>query len=230
MFIYLDNNVIINIEEGKIKLPTKQSIIYPFSYVHIEELLESGDRLAALKDNRLNILSRLSKDSYIINNDNRELSIIVRSPSAVLQDLSNPFIVALKRIVKNSCGEMVYKNEIIEHFRIDRRIINNYTPEQLLANHSYFIEEYILSSCNNRQEAFNSFFNAMDMLGFWQDKLTTRSTLARLYDANHAYHATFCDFFVTDDVRTKNKANVIYPYYGYKTKAISTNELLKIIT
>ncbi len=229
MFIYLDNNVIINIEEGKIKLPTKDSIIYPFSYVHIEELLESGDRLAALKDNRLNILSRLSKDSYIINNDNRELFIIERSPFAVFQDFSNPFIAALKQMEKNSCGKMVYKNEIIEHFKIDRRIINNYTPEQLLANHSDFIEQYIVSSCNNRQEAFNSFFNAMDMLGFWQDKLTTRSTLARLYDANHAYHATFCDYFVTDDKRTQNKANVLYAYYKYKTKAISTTQLLELI-
>lgn len=229
MFIYLDNNVIINIEEGKIKLPTKDSIIYPFSYVHIEELLESGDRLTALKDNRLNILSRLSKDSYIINNDNRELSIIERSPFAVFQDFSNPFIAALKQMEKNTCGKMVYKNEIIEHFKIDRRIINNYTPEQLLANHSDFIEQYILLSCNNRQEAFNSFFNAMDMLGFWQDKLTTRSTLARLYDANHAYHATFCDYFVTDDKRTKNKANVLYAYYKCKTKAISTTHLLELI-
>ena len=75
-FVYLDNNAIINIEEGKIKLPAKQSIIYPFSYVHIEELLESGNGLAALKDNRLNILSRLSQDSYLIHNDNRDLSII----------------------------------------------------------------------------------------------------------------------------------------------------------
>lgn len=229
MFIYLDNNVIINIEEGKIKLPTKDSIIYPFSYVHIEELLESGDRLAALKDNRLNILSRLSKDSYIINNNNRELSIFERSPFAVFHDFSNPFIAALKQMEKNSCGKMVYKNEIIEHFKIDRRIINNYTPEQLLANHLDFIEQYIVSSCNNRQEAFNSFFNAMDMLGFWQDKLTTRSTLARLYDANHAYHATFCDYFVTDDKRTQNKANVLYAYYKYKTKAISTTQLLELI-
>ena len=128
MFIYLDNNVIINIEEDKIKLPTKPSIIHPFSYVHIEELLESGDRLVVLKDSRLNILSRLSKDNYIINNDDHELSIIVRSPFAVFQELSNPFIVALKRIVKNGCKKIVYKNEIIEHFKIDRRIINNYTP------------------------------------------------------------------------------------------------------
>ena len=228
-FVYLDNNAIINIEEGKIKLPAKQSIIYPFSYVHIEELLESGNRLAALKDNRLNILSRLSQDSYLIHNDNRELSIIAKSPSAVFEDLNNPFIEALKLIVKKDCEKMVYKDEIIEHFEIDRRIINNYTPEQLLANHSDFIESYILSSCKNRQESFNSFFNAMDMLGFWQDKRTTRSTLARLYDANHAYHATFCDYFVTDDVRTRNKANVLYSYYNYTTKAISTAQLLDLL-
>ena len=229
MFIYLDNNAVINIEECKIELPAKQSIIYPFSYVHIEELLESGNGLAALKDNRLNILSRLSQDSYLIHNDNRELSIISRSPFAVFQDICNPFIQALKQIVKNDCENMVYKNEFVEHFEIDRRIINNYTPKQLLANHSDFINCYILSTCKNRQEAFNSFFNAMDMLGFWQDKLTTKSTLARLYDANHAYHATFCDYFVTDDIRTRNKANVLYEYYEYQTKAISTIDLLNLL-
>ena len=76
--------------------------------------------------------------------------------------------------------------------------------------------------------AFQSFFNAMDMLGFWQDKRTERSNMARSYDANHAYFASACDYFITNDRRTCNKANVLYYYYGMKTKAILFAEFIKI--
>ena len=52
---------------------------------------------------------------------------------------------------------MANKHEIIEHFEIDRGIINNYIPKQLLANHSDFIYCYILSKCKNRKEAVKLF-------------------------------------------------------------------------
>ena len=76
--------------------------------------------------------------------------------------------------------------------------------------------------------AFQSFFNARDMLGFWQDKRTERSNMARSYDVNHAYFASACDYFITNDRRTCNKANVLYYYYGMKTKAILFAEFIKI--
>ena len=50
----------------------------------------------------------------------------------------------------------------------------------------------------------------------------------RIYDANHAYYASACDYFVTDDRKTCNKANVAYYIMGLKTKAISNNEFLAL--
>lgn len=35
-----------------------------------------------------------------------------------------------------------------------------------------------------------------------------------------AYVASVCDYFVSDEKRTRNKANVLYYYYGMKTVAI----------
>ena len=60
MVAYLDNNIIIDIEDRKIQIPQDKSIIYPFSYVHIEELLEAGDKLEMLKQKRLDTLTKLS--------------------------------------------------------------------------------------------------------------------------------------------------------------------------
>lgn len=231
MIIYLDNNVIINIEENKLRLPQRQDVIYPFSYVHIEELLESGERLPQLKDLRLSTLSHISDDKYLVNDSPGQLIMMTRTPLQVFQDIANnPLIRYLRQVVKRDCAKLIYEDEVIKYFNIDKRRINNYTSAQLLKEHSDFIEQYITATDDgNRQASFNSFFNAMDMLGFWQDKLTPKSSLARQYDANHAYHATLCDYFVTDDKRTRNKANVLYIYYNYQTKAISTTQLLDLI-
>ena len=49
----------------------------------------------------------------------------------------------------------------------------------------------------------------------------------RLYNANHAYFASICDYFVTDDRNTRNKANCVYKMYGYNTKAISYKDFIE---
>lgn len=229
-YIYLDNNVIINIEEGKLQLPPLADYAYPFSYVHIEELLESGDRLEKLKKTRLSTLSFLSRNHCLFNDESDKVSIINCTPMDVYNKCCTPIMRAINQAIKMRCSNTNDNNVIIKYFDIDKRVINNYTPEQLLAKHSDFIEHYVFSSSDeNRLEAFNSFFNVMDLLGFWQDEKKAKSSLNRLYDAKHAYHATSCDLFITDDVKTRNKANVLYSYYGYKTKAISTKQLLEIL-
>lgn len=118
---------------------------------------------------------------------------------------------------------------IMKHYGIEKSRINNYTPEELIEKYHDFVEYYVHSTDDGMvMPAFQSFFNAMDMLGFWQDKRTARSNLARSYDANHAYFASACDYFVTNDQRTRNKANVLYYYYGMKTKAVSYTEFMKV--
>lgn len=82
---------------------------------------------------------------------------------------------------------------------------------------------------NFKQEMFQSTFNILDALGFWLDKVNVGSTMNRIYDANHAYFASACDYFITNNRNTRNKANFIYHIWGYKTKAISFLDFKKIV-
>lgn len=61
-------------------------------------------------------------------------------------------------------------------------------------------------------------------------KFTNKSKIASSYrDRQHLVHAYICDYFVSDDVRLKKRAQVIFDILGVKTQPISVNELKKKI-
>jgi hypothetical protein len=33
------------------------------------------------------------------------------------------------------------------------------------------------------------------------------------WDSNHVFHASYCDYFISDDKRTRAKAKVVYNIY-----------------
>ena len=73
---------------------------------------------------------------------------------------------------------------------------------------------------HNRMAAMIEF---IDMLGYWRDKQTDKSNTARFWDANHAFYASYCDYFISDDKRNRNKCRVVYEIYGIDTKIYSSN-------
>lgn len=117
---------------------------------------------------------------------------------------------------------------LMERFNIEKKVINNYKPEQLAKEYGHLIRRYIRRTCELPQEMFSSLFNILDALGFWQDEVKDGSTTNRMYDANHAYYASACDYFVTDDRNTRNKAKVAYSVWGIKTKAVSYKEFIAL--
>jgi hypothetical protein len=72
---------------------------------------------------------------------------------------------------------------------------------------------------NNR---FAAVFEILDMIGYWKDKYNAKSNYARLWDSNHAYFSSFCNYFISDDKRTRNKAKVAFHIYNIKTNVISS--------
>jgi hypothetical protein len=65
-------------------------------------------------------------------------------------------------------------------------------------------------------------FELLDMIGYWKDKYNEKSNYARLWDADHTYFSTFCNYFISDDKRTRNKAKVVFEIYGITTKIVSS--------
>lgn len=68
--VYLDNNIIVDIEDGKNLvdlLLNRGDCAYYFSQAHIEELLEAKDNPKVSQRGRLNLLSKLCGRSRCLN-------------------------------------------------------------------------------------------------------------------------------------------------------------------
>lgn len=229
MVAYLDNNIIIDIEDRKIQIPQDKSIIYPFSYVHIEELLEAGDKLEMLKQKRLDTLTKLSNHNYLINY-NSKLQIVKRSPLMAFNDFyNNPIALLVKEGKKYACNIMPDGDVLINIMGINKNVINNYKHQELLDKYGKHIITFVEFTGNSLLEKFQSFFTYLNQIGYYKEKSKLSPYLNISLDASHAFYASYCDYFVTNDKRAMYKANFIYTYYGIKTKAVSFEEFIKLI-
>lgn len=229
MKVYVDNNVLIDYEENKIILPDREEILYYFSHVHIDEMMELGDKLDEKRNKRLVAIRALSKGKYLSNNDDNEVSVFYEDPFSVLSYCMTPIYKITLDCLKQLQSQFAIKEKreiIIKNLNINVRRLNNYSAKEIVKEFGADLYTYVNYSSENIQTAFQSLFNFLDMIGFWADKYTERSNMARLYDANHAYYATYCDYFVTDDSRTMNKANVAYQWLGFNTVAVSCKDFL----
>lgn len=229
MNTYLDNNILVDYEENKIELPTNH-VQYFYSYVHLQELMELGDRFDGLKSLRLGTIKNLTGNQFIMN-DEKGLQRYIISPDKMLTFCMNPISMIIKESQKDQCKSFITQHNrdaLINELGIDVRRLNNYSADEIAEEFGPLINYYIIKTSYTRQDGFLSFFNFLDFIGFWRDKLTEKSNLARAYDANHAYHASICDFFVTNDIRTMHKSNVVYQTYGYKTKAITYKDYISL--
>lgn len=229
MNIYIDNNVLIDYEKDNAVLPVNNDLCYYYSYVHIDEMMELGNRLEAEKCKRLDTIKNLTKGRCLFNNDDDVVSVYYKDPYEIFSICNSSFYKELQKYKKELHGQFNINEkrvELIEDLKTDIRKLNNYSAKEIVNEFGTDLFGYVNNSAENFQTGFQSLFNFLDMIGFWADKYTSRSNLARSYDANHAYFATFCDFFVTDDKKTMNKANVAYQLYGYKTVAISRMDFI----
>ncbi len=232
MLIYLDNNIIIDYEDGKKELPLVPEVNFVYSYTHIQELLEIKDNLDKRKAKRLQTIKRLTSSKYVQHNDNMQLSLYEGDPSRVLVSATSSLSKQHSLLISQATSHwMVDKSPklFVDKLNIEKKVINNYSPEMLIEKYGNIIIGYIISTSNSLQEGFQSCFNILDAIGFWQDNINKGSTMNRSFDANHAYFATLCDYFVTNDRNTRVKSNVAYKLYGFKTKAVSYEEFIKSI-
>lgn len=233
MLVYIDNNILIDYEDGLKSLIRTSEINYVYSYFHLLEMLELGERLEEKKDKRLHLIEELSECSYVNKDEYNNPIMSFAKPSVIYRILKNPLSFLVFKEIRRKTSQWLADEDpqaLMRELGIEKKVINNYTPHKLVKQYGEIINAYISQTCSCRQEEFQSLFNILDYLGFWQDKVKDGSTMNRLFDANHAYYATVCDYFVTEDKNTRNKSNVAYKMYGYKTKAISYKEFVKLIT
>jgi len=238
MRAYFDNNILISIEDKEINiehiLSKRNDVSIVYSYVHIQELLASNANFEQLREKRINTITSLTNNFYIYP-DGKSIELKEENPqSIILQLQAFPFLNNMLKIAASNYT--VEKDKFIELLEIDKKRINNYTSNQvieyinkaLVGNMAIELEKFIGLSGDSLREKICTLFNFLDIVGFWKDKQTEKSNLARIYDASHTYFASCCNYFVSNDRNARNKANVAYSLYNITTKAISMDEFIQM--
>jgi hypothetical protein len=82
------------------------------------------------------------------------------------------------------------------------------------------ISNYFGNKDPSRFDLFSNKYILLDFLGYYKDQQLKNL----LQDAFHAYYGAHCDFFVTDDRNTLNKAKVIYDHFNIETVVCTSQE------
>lgn len=254
MTVYLDNNIIVSIENGDysladvIKVLPKDEVRFFYSAAHIFEIENFQGSIKISKSELLNkrfeTIRTIFKNNYLyLDLENNSLLHLIQDPQEVYETITSVYfgIEVMKKF--SSLLSKEQKEEIRKQLGIEIQKLNNYTPFQVIEHlnqkleilgNNYSIVEMIEHGIQLFGQEGKNFglhnriagiFDLLDLCGYWKDKETSKSNYARLWDSNHTFFASYCDFFISDDKRTKNKASVVFHIYNKKTKILSTSNV-----
>lgn len=250
MTAYLDNNIIVSIENGDYSLDRirqllpdpKTRFFYSSAHIFEAESFQGNSSItkAELLTKRFETVRNIFKNNYLfLDLNGNKLTHIIEDPQEVYDTITLvPFgITAMKSYMNLFSKE--HKEDVRKQMGIEIHKLNNYAPTEVLEHlntkltsrgrdQSFLgIIEYGINAhpdgknfgLHNR---IAGVFELLDILGYWKDKETDTSNYARLWDADHSFFASYCDYFISDDKRTRNKASVVYNIYNKHTKIISS--------
>lgn len=230
---YLDNNIIVDIEDGKYSVEqflNKDDYAYYFSQAHIEELLEAKDTPKVFQSGRINLISKLCGKNHILTGVDSVPEFFDKKPSEMYRLLDTPLRQLIIQAVNQFEGIAL---KVRQELDFDTLHFNNESPENVLRIIDNRMKEKSgidLYSYLMRTEAFmgkpiyHTLIQLIDMANYWGDKKTNRSDVARMYDASHAYFAQICDVLVTNDKKMCMKVKAIYYFLNVKTKVLTAND------
>ncbi len=248
MSAYLDNNILIEIEKNKCsieKIKNQLDIDFEicfYSQAHIYEAIEMKTSNEELDS--LNLSRRFTEISSITNNmylmfeikNNRVYKKKIE-PKIIFDTIEKTGNVL--NVIKSFSNliEDKKKDKFRKENNFDPKRINNLKPYEVVMHlekktdvfHGESFQDQLLKIYNNKlltKEQRNLYvttatFEFLDLIGYWKDKVNSKSNYARLWDSNHAFFASFCDFFISNDFRTLNKTKVVYELLGINTKIYS---------
>lgn len=235
MRVYLDNNVLISIEEDNYSLKDFKipGVEYYFSNAHIHELLNGVDKsIQGLKERRLLTIKAVCGSKYLFQDIDYSIQLANCNPEQVYDSMSKGG--DFMRVCINNLANNFTPNRagILEELQWDAKEVGNYSPKDIFeeidkrlrtSKYKLSIEDY-LNLCEARTEStvYNSLFNLLDLVSYRKDK----NNVSRLYDSSHTYYAQKCDLLVSDDARMRVKAEAVYYYLNVQTRVMSAEEFL----
>lgn len=248
MNAYFDNNIFVYIEEGIISLDQIQEkiginfdVIY-YSSAHVQETLERKAETEALRkeriSNRLRIIQQITQNNYLNEGLDDVLKKSLESPFDVLETITEISFgqTSMKNLV--NMVEEDKKQESRNSLSLDPVHLNNFDASNVvieidkklkLTGQDFTFQKLIDLSIEQSKGAHNRYnkttiaFELLDVFGFHKDKFTEKSNYARLWDSIHTYYASYCDYFISNDKNTRQKASVIYSLNNIPTKIVSLN-------
>lgn len=236
MKVYMDNNVLVDIEVGKYSVENftgMSGATYYYSDAHINELLEAKGNPKVSQRGRLSLISQLCGCNNILTGGFEAPEIYEKEPVEMYKLCDTPMRAFIVQQV-NTGDDLFMK--LREKLDFDSTIFNNVSLELVLE----MIDERVKQKLNidlktylkatdafGGKPLYHTLFNLIDSANYWGDKKTSHSNIARLYDAAHAYFAQVCDVLVTNDKRMRAKTKAVYTFLGVKTRVLSTDEYLR---
>jgi hypothetical protein len=244
MTAYLDNNILIYLENGTLTISELKDRIshnltdFLYSSAHIQETEEIKGESDLIRneriDRRLKTIGFVTDSKYLYHNlDDGKVYLLKKKPQTVLDTIRDvPFAKAMMKGLINMIGESE-REQFRLQLGLNAKRLNNYDSIEVVEHLNTKLNEWGNMSLIEMIEKgvelhpqgkefglhnrIAGIFELLDMLGYWTDKYNEKSNYARLWDSNHVYFASLCDFFISDDIRTRNKAKVVYDIYNIKT-------------
>lgn len=237
MKIYLDNCVLIDVEDGKYSAADFLSIenaTYYYSDPHLHEYNKAVKSMPQIESLRLETINELCGDNYIYDRSlDNELFFDKKSIHQTLAE-QNPLLMAImKRIEYVAENEYnVNREGILNELSLTRVEVSNVPYEKIfdkidkqmrksISKHN--IKSFLAAAYAEKGKAlFSTLFNLLDSVCYWKDD----KNINRIYDALHCYSSQLCDILVTNDKRFRYKANAVYHYLNIKTLVMSADDFL----
>ncbi|KOS06255.1 hypothetical protein AM493_09585 [Flavobacterium akiainvivens] len=251
MKAYIDNNIIIDFEQNTLTkemlLENVDSTIKMFFYssAHLQEANEITGLDNEKTENlikRFNSISNITDNNYLHHEiKTKKIYHLIQNPQTVYNDVTEiSFAQTSMKSIVNTINEE-QKQLFRDQLGINSKELNNYSAVEVV-NHINskkdlfggmtmveLIEKAIELHPQNEDfglhNKISGLFELLDMIGYWKDKYSPKSNYARLWDSSHTYYSSFCDYFISDDKKTRNKAKVAFYLYGINTKVISSKGL-----
>lgn len=246
MVAYLDNNVIIDIEDGKLSIDDLNKLFQDeiktifYSSTHIIEAEEmSGNDFLQKLSKRFNTISKITGNNFLFTDDiSHQVSKQIVSPEEIFERhqyhtnglgvgrLQKPLVNSVdqdQRLLFRTLLEIDPKKinnysakEVVKQIHSKKEAFGNLTLVELIEQASKIVNKTSASTFAKMVGTFE----VLDLIGYWKDEYTVKSNFARAQDAAHSAYAAYCDYFVSNDKRTRNKAKVVYDIYSIDTKVL----------
>lgn len=249
MLVYLDYNVLVSLHHGDFRMDSiynavgTDNVVLPYSSSHIEEVKNITGSECIPRDKAvaqmLAYVDALSRNVQIQRTSFDMPSELVINSTFNTYDTINdvPGTEKYYSLFSNLIPEPM-KKVFRDQFNLDSNQLNNIKPEEIInhLNTKVDISGYKLSFNELLQQSqamlpsewkwgietnATAVFTFLDMVGYWKDKGTSSSNVARMWDASHCGLAAECDVLVSNDQRMRLKSEVVYRQYGITTRILA---------